>query len=142
MIAPTRAVNYNAHSISQLHANIRVPDDHLVERFMRWAVLRRLLSDLGEQHPSVGEVRSIGLFGIVELVRDRHTKEPMAPYNGSSPEMSALKQSLLDQGVFVYTHWHTILIIPPLIITAEQLQEGFKALDQALALADAAVSEN
>jgi len=103
------------------------------------ANLRRLLSDLGEQHPSVGEVRSIGLFGAIELVRDRRTREPMAPYNGSSPEMTALRQSLLDQGVFVYTHWHTILIIPPLIITEEQLTEGFAALDQALRITDAAV---
>ena len=136
-------LTYNAHPISLAAAlaNIRVlQDDHLVERARAMgANLRRLLSDLGEQHPSVGEVRSIGLFGAIELVRDRRTREPMAPYNGSSPEMTALRQSLLDQGVFVYTHWHTILIIPPLIITEEQLTEGFAALDQALRITDAAV---
>jgi len=136
-------LTYNAHPISLAAAiaNIRVlQDDRLVERAQSMgAVLRRLLTDLGEQHPSVGEVRSIGLFGAIELVRDRRTREPMAPYNGSSPEMTALRKSLLDQGVFVYTHWHTVLIIPPLIITEEQLQEGFKALDQALAITDAVV---
>ena len=136
-------LTYNAHPISLAAAiaNIRVlQDDRLVERAQSMgAVLRRLLSDLGEQHPSVGEVRSIGLFGAIELVRDRRTREPMAPYNGSSPEMIALRKSLSDQGIFVYTHWHTVLIIPPLIITEEQLQEGFKALDQALAITDAAV---
>ncbi|HLE51684.1 MAG TPA: aminotransferase class III-fold pyridoxal phosphate-dependent enzyme [Anaerolineales bacterium] len=136
-------LTYNAHPISLAAAiaNIRVlQDDRLVERAQSMgAVLRRLLTDLGEQHPSVGEARSIGLFGAIELVRDRRTREPMAPYNGSSPEMTALRKSLLDQGVFVYTHWHTVLIIPPLIITEEQLQEGFKALDQALAITDAVV---
>jgi taurine--2-oxoglutarate transaminase len=101
-------------------------------------VLHQLLMDLGEKHPSVGEVRSIGLFGIVELVRDRDTKEPLAPFNGSSPEMTAVRKFILEHGVFVYTHWHTVLVIPPLIITEEQLEEGFEVLDQALKIADKA----
>ena len=62
----------------------------------------------------------------------------MAPYNGSSPEMAALRKYLLDHGVFVYTHWHTVLIIPPLIITEEQLGEGFAVLDRALEITDRA----
>jgi taurine--2-oxoglutarate transaminase len=102
-------------------------------------VLHRMLADLGEQHPSVGEVRSIGLFGIIELVRDRKTKEPMAPFNGSSPEIAAFSKYMREHGVYIYTHWHTVLIIPPLIITEEQLAEGFEVLDQALAITDKAV---
>jgi taurine---2-oxoglutarate transaminase len=92
-----------------------------------------------EAHPSVGEVRSIGLFGILELVKDRVTKEPMAPWNGSSPEMNALKKYCLDHGLFLYTHWHTALIIPPFIITEEQLKEGFDVLEEALEITDKAV---
>ncbi len=138
-------LTYNAHPISLAAAiaNIQVlRDDHLVERAHAMGpVLKRMLTDLGEQHPSVGDVRSIGLFGIIELVRDRKTKEPMAPYNGSSPEMTALRKYLLDHGVFVYTHWHTVLIIPPLIITEEQLAEGMKVLDQALEITDQAASK-
>ena len=102
-------------------------------------VLKRMLTDLGESHPSVGEVRNIGLFGILELVKNRETKEPMAPWNGSSPEMSALKKFCLDKGLFLYTHWHTVLIIPPLIITEAQLQDGMDILDQALEITDKAV---
>jgi adenosylmethionine-8-amino-7-oxononanoate aminotransferase len=135
-------LTYNAHPISlaAAAANIQVlQDQHLVEYAARMgAILKRHLIDLGEQHPSVGDVRSIGLFGIIELVRDRQSREPMAPYNGSSPEMTAVRQYLLDHGVFVYTHWHTILIIPPLIITEEQLDEGFSVLDKALEITDAA----
>src|ERR1041384_1261830 len=101
--------------------------------------LKRILTDLGEAHPSIGEVRNIGLFGILELVKDRKTKEPMAPWNGSSPEMNALKKYCLDNGLFLYTHWHTALIIPPLIITEEQLKEGFDILDKALEITDKAV---
>lgn len=139
-------LTYNAHPISLAAAiaNIQVlRADRLVERAHAMGpALKRMLTDLGEQHPSVGDVRSIGLFGIIELVRDRKTKEPMTPYNGSSPEMAALRKYLLDHGVFVYTHWHTVLIIPPLIITEEQLAEGMAVLDKALEITDAAAVES
>jgi taurine--2-oxoglutarate transaminase len=137
-------LTYNSHPISLAAAiaNIQVmQQDRLVEHAAAMGpVLHRLLTDLGEQHPSVGEVRSIGLFGVIELVRNRKTKEPMAPFNGSSPDMTALRKALLDRGLYVYTHWHTVLIIPPLIITEEQLKEGFAILDEALAITDAAAA--
>ena len=60
----------------------------------------------------------------------------MAPWNGSSPEMNALKKYCMDNGLFLYTHWHTVLIIPPLIINEEQLKEGFAILDKALEVTD------
>jgi taurine--2-oxoglutarate transaminase len=136
-------LTYNSHPISLAAAiaNIGVMQaDRLVERAQSMGpVLHRKLADLGEQHPSVGEVRSIGLFGVIELVRDRSTKEPMAPFNGSSPEMAALRKHCLDHGVYLYTHWHTVLVIPPLIITEEQLAEGFEVLDKALEITDRAV---
>lgn len=135
-------LTYTSHPISLAAAvaNINVMrDDRIVEHAAAMGpVLKRMLTDLGEAHPSVGDVRSIGLFGIIELVKDRKTKEPMAPWNGSSPEMNALKKYCLDHGLFLYTHWHTVLIIPPLIITEEQLQEGFQVLEKALEIPDAA----
>jgi len=133
-------LTYNAHPISlaAATANIQVmQEDRLVEHAAAMGpVLHRLLNDLGEQHSSVGEVRSIGLFGVIELVKDRQTKEPLAPYNGSSPQMVAVRKFCLDHGLYVYTHWHTVLVIPPLIISEAQLQEGFAVLDQALEIAD------
>ncbi|MDI6693775.1 MAG: aminotransferase class III-fold pyridoxal phosphate-dependent enzyme [Anaerolineales bacterium] len=136
-------LTYNSHPISlaAAAANIQVmQEDHIVERAAAMGpILHRMLTDLGEQHPSVGEVRSIGLFGVIELVRDRKTRQPMAPYNGASPEMTALRQYMLDHGVYLYTHWHTVLIIPPLIITEEQLAEGFAVLNQALEITDRVV---
>jgi taurine--2-oxoglutarate transaminase len=135
-------LTYNSHPISLAAAiaNIQViQEDHLVEKAAeKGPILHRMLADLGEQHPSVGEVRSIGLFGILELVRDRRTKEPLAPFNGNSPEMAAFRKYMLDHGVYLYTHWHTVLIIPPLIITEEQMAEGFKVLDKALEITDTA----
>jgi taurine--2-oxoglutarate transaminase len=137
-------LTYTAHPISLAAAiaNIQVlQDDHLIEHSHQMGfMLHRLLNDLGEQHPSVGEVRSIGLFGVIELVRDRITKEPLAPWNSSSPEMVALRKSLLEKGLFLSSHWHILLIIPPLIITEEQLEEGFAILDAALSTTDKSIS--
>ena len=133
-------LTYNAHPISLAAAiaNIDVlMEDKLIERSQEMgAVLHRLLLDLGEQHPSVGDVRSIGLFGVVELVKNRETKEPLTLYNQNSTEMHDLRNFLLENGVYVYTHWHTILIIPPLIISEEQLYDGFSVLDKALEITD------
>ncbi len=57
---------------------------------------------------------------------------------GSSPEMTAFRKYCSDHGLYIYTHWHTALIIPPLIITEEQLKEGFAVLDEALKITDQA----
>jgi taurine--2-oxoglutarate transaminase len=138
-------LTYTAHPISLAAAiaNIKVlQEDHLIEHTHEMGlVLHRMLTDLGEQHPSIGEVRSIGLFGIIELVRNQKTKEPLAPWNSSSLEMTALRKELLERGLFIYTHWHTLLIIPPLIITQEQLTDGFTILNAALSKIDKSVQE-
>jgi taurine---2-oxoglutarate transaminase len=136
-------LTYTSHPISLAAAiaNIKVMrEDKIVEHAAAMGpVLKRMLTDLGESHPSVGEVRSIGLFGIVELVKNRETKEPIAPWNSSSPEMTAFKKYCFDHGLFLDVHWHTALIIPPLIISEEQLKEGFDVLDEALKITDQAV---
>ena len=136
-------LTYTSHpvSLAAAVANINVmKEDKIVEHAAGMGpLLKHMLADLGEAHSSVGEVRSIGLFGIVELVKDRKTKEPMTPWNGTSPEMTALRKYCLDHGLFLYTHWHTVLIIPPLIITEQELREGFDVLDNALEITDKAV---
>ena len=136
-------LTYTAHPISLAAAiaNIQViKDDNLVQKSAETGqVLAEMLAELQDRHPSVGEVRSIGLFGVIELVRNRKTKEPMAPYGENSPEMTALRKRLLEKGLFVYTHWHTVLVIPPLIITPDELAEGFGIIDGGLEITDKAV---
>lgn len=136
-------LTYNGHPISLAAACAVIEvmkQDQLVARSAETGlVLADMLDEMKDRHPSIGDVRSIGLFGIIELVRNQKTKEPMAPYGGTSPEMVRLRKDLLDLGFFVYTHWHTVLIIPPLIITPDQLAEGFTVIDKGLAVTDAAV---
>lgn len=138
-------LTFNGHPIS-LAAAIAViqvmKEDRLVEKARETGrVMADMLQELVDRHPSVGEVRSIGLFGIIELVKNRKTKEPMAPFNGSSSEMAAFRKFLLDHGVFASIHWHTVLLIPPLIITPDQLADGFAVIDEALRITDSAVVE-
>lgn len=137
-------LTYNSHPISLAAAIATInvmKTDRIVENAKKMgAVLRKHLNDLGENHISVGEVRSIGLFSAIEIVRDRETREPMAPYNGNSPEMMQIKDFLLKNGLFTFIHWNVILVNPPLIINENQLDEGFNIIDRALEISDAAVS--
>ena len=135
-------LTYTSHpvSLAACIANISVmKDERIVEHAAAMGpILNGMLREIGEAHPSVGDVRSIGLFGILELVKDRTTKEPLVAWNSSSPAMNALRKHCQDNGLYLYTHWHTVLIIPPLIIDQEQLKEGFTVLDEALKVADKA----
>lgn len=136
-------LTYNSHPISLAAAIATInvmKEDHIVENARNMGmVLRHHLNDLGEKHTSVGEVRSIGLFSAIEVVRNRKTREPMAPYNSSSPEMDRLRQQLLDKGLYCFVHWNVILVNPPLVINESQLAEGMAVIDDALEITDAAV---
>jgi taurine--2-oxoglutarate transaminase len=99
-----------------------------------------LLADLANRHQSVGAVRSIGLFGVVELVRSRATREPLAPFNGTSPEMVALGKFFREEGLYTFVRWNYFFTNPPLTITETELREGFAIIDRALAMVDAAVT--
>jgi len=72
----------------------------------------------------VGDVRSIGLFSVIELVKDQATREPLAPFNGSSPQMVALAKYLRQNYLYAFTRFNMLWVCPPLIITQQQLGEG------------------
>ena len=103
-------------------------------------LLRSLHADLAARHPSVGATRSIGLFGVIELVRNRQTMEPIAPFNGTSPEMTALAAFFRAQGLFTFVRWNYFFTNPPLCITEAELREGIDIIDRGLELTDRAVS--
>ena len=123
------------------HETIQVnEDDRLIDNARTLGtVLAGLLADLERRHPSVGAVRSIGLFGIVELVRDRRTREPLAPFNGTSAEMAAVGQFFRQEGLYTIVRWNYFFTNPPLCITEEQLREAFAIIDRALEISDRAV---
>jgi taurine--2-oxoglutarate transaminase len=116
-------------------------EDNLVGNSRRMgAVMAGLMADLKAKHPSVGDIRSIGLFGIVELVRNRQTKEPMAPFNGTSPEMQKLGAFFKENGLYVFVNWNNFFTNPPLCVTEEELRGAFEVFDAGLEITDAAVT--
>jgi taurine--2-oxoglutarate transaminase len=100
------------------------------------ALMADLLAGLAGRHASVGAVRSIGLFGVVELVRNRTTLEPMAPFNSTSTEMAALGRFFRDNGLFTFVRWNYFFTNPPLCITESELREAFAIIDRGLTIAD------
>ena len=113
-------------------------DSDILERVQQAGkVLGELLEELKAKHRSVGDVRYIGLFSAVELVKNRLTREPLVPY-GRDPDgvMPRLLGELKKRGFITYSHENMILIDPPLIITEQQLREELPKLDEVLCIAD------
>jgi taurine--2-oxoglutarate transaminase len=116
-------------------------EDKLIENARQMGeLMRSLQSELVQRHPSVGATRNIGLFGIVELVRNRETLEPMAPFNGTAPEMQALGKFFREEGLYTFVRWNTFFTNPPLCITEAELREAFAIIDKGLEITDRAVN--
>src|SRR5262245_1948979 len=137
-------LTYNSHTLAcaAALATIRVyEEDDLIARARKMGVvMREHLDALTRRHPSIGEARSIGMFGMVELIRSRQTREPMAPYNGTSPEMQALGKFFRDEGLYTFVRWNTFFTNPPLCITEAEMKDAFAIIDRGLEITDAAVS--
>jgi taurine---2-oxoglutarate transaminase len=97
------------------------------------------LHGLAVRHPSIGEVRGLGCFWGLELVRNRETREPLVPFNATgeaAKPVARLSKAALERGLYLMTHWNVVMVCPPLTITSEELAEGIAILDNALAIAD------
>jgi len=84
--------------------------------------MKELLTQLEAKHEIVGATRSIGLFGLVELVKDRTSMEPLAPFNGTSDAMKRLSKFFRDEGLYTFVRWHTFFTNPPLCVTEEEMR--------------------
>lgn len=136
-------LTYNSHPLGCAAALATLAvyeEEDLIARAAKMGeILRARLAELASRHPSVGAARSIGLFGIVELVRDRATYEPLTPYNGTSEEMTALGRFFREQGLYTFVRWNTFFTNPPLVITEAELEEGLSIIDRGLDITDRAV---
>jgi len=138
-------LTYSGHTLACAAAlatiDVYEADDLIEKARQAGKLMAELLADLASRHASVGAVRSIGLFGVVELVRNRKTLELMAPFNGTSPEMIALGRFFRNEGLFTFVRWNYFFTNPPLCITESELREAFAIIDRALAITDAAALE-
>ena len=134
-------LTYGAHPLGCAAgiANLEVyKAENLIENSREMGkVLRKGLLELAERHPCVGDVRGTGLHQVIELVKNRETREPMSGWNRPMSEpMQKVAASLRAQGISTFVRWDWVFCTPPLVINEEQIQEGLAVIDQALDEAD------
>ena len=113
-------------------------DEHIIEnaRLIGDEVLRPGLEELAEKHKVIGDVRGLGVFFALELVSDRATKEPLAPYGASSAAMSEVLAACRDERLLIFNNYHRLHVGPPCTIPPEEARDGLARLDRALSVID------
>lgn len=136
-------LTYSAHPVSCAAAleTLKVyEDENLIENAV---VMGKYVSEqvelLKQKHPSIGDFRTAGLLGCIELVKNKKTKEPMAPFNAKPDEMVVMNKvaaKIKELGMYTFVRWGFVFIAPPLCITKEQVDEGLAIISEALKIAD------
>jgi taurine---2-oxoglutarate transaminase len=137
-------LTYSGHPLACASAVASIEifkEEGIVEhaRDMGAEVIGPELTRIAENHPSVGEVRGIGMFWAVELVRDRDTHEPLVPFNAAgtaAAPMGELAAACKERGMWPFTHFNRLHVVPPCTTSADELREGLAILDEALKVAD------
>jgi len=136
-------LTYSAHPVCCAAAleTIKIyEEDGLIENAR---VMGKYMEDqvekLKAKHPSIGDFRNTGLLGCIELVKNRKTKEPMAPFNAKPDEMTVMNKvaaKIKELGMYTFVRWNFIFCAPPLIVTKEQIDEGLAIISEAIKIAD------
>ena len=136
-------LTYSAHPVC-CAAGLEVlkiyEDDGLIENTVAMGkYVDERIEELKKKHPSIGDWRNTGLLGCIELVKNRKTKEPMAPYNAKPDEMAVMNKvaaRIKDLGMYTFVRWNYIFVAPPLCINKEQVDEGLAIISDAISIAD------
>ena len=136
-------LTYSAHPVACAAANAVIDiyeKEHLVENAaIMGKYMEERVGELKKKHISIGDYRNTGLLGCIELVKDRKTREPMAPWNAKPAEMVIMNRvaaRIRELGMFTFVRWNYIFTAPPLCVTKEQIDEGLQIISDAIALAD------
>ena len=136
-------LTYSAHPVC-CAAGLEVlkiyEDDGLIENTIAMGkYVDGRMEELKKKHPSIGDWRNTGLLGCIELVKNKKTKEPMAPYNAKPDEMAVMNKvaaRIKDLGMYTFVRWNYIFVAPPLCINKEQIDEGLVMISEAISIAD------
>ena len=136
-------LTYSAHAVA-CAAAVEVlkiyEDEKLIDNAAAMgAYVTQQVEKLRQKHPSIGDFRTTGLLGCIELVKNRKTKEPMAPWNASPPEMEIMNKvnaKLAELGMFTFVRWNYIFTCPPLCITKDEIDEGLEIISKGISIAD------
>lgn len=140
-------LTYSAHPVCCAAAleNLKIyEEDNLIENTVAMGkYLDGRIEKMKAAHPSIGNWRNTGLLGCLELVKNKTTKEPFAPYNAKPDQMQVMNKvaaKIKELGMYTFVKWNYIFIAPPLCITPEQIDEGLAIISEALTIADAEVN--
>ncbi|MHA7304242.1 aminotransferase class III-fold pyridoxal phosphate-dependent enzyme [Arthrobacter sp. TMN-49] len=138
-------LTYSGHPLATAAAVATIAameDEGMVDHAARLGetVIGPALAGFAARHRSVGEVRGTGVFWAIELVRDRETREPLAPYGASSPEMNQLVAACKDRGLIPFANFNRIHVVPPCNISETDAAAGLAILDEVLDIADSVVA--
>jgi taurine--2-oxoglutarate transaminase len=132
-------LTYSAHAAAcaagMAVLNIYVEDDLINRAAETGKYIDQCLEELKSNHASVGDVRNTGMLGVIELVKNRDNKEPMAPFNAKPSEMTEMNKvaaKLRDLGMYTFVRWNYIFVAPPLVSTREEVDEGIQMINEAL----------
>jgi taurine---2-oxoglutarate transaminase len=136
-------LTYSAHAVgcaAALEVIKIYEDDNLIENAAAMGkYIEEQVELLKQKHPSIGDFRNTGLLGCIELVKNRATKEAMAPFNAKPDEMVVMNKvaaKIKELGMYTFVRWNYIFIAPPLCITKEQIDEGLSIISKAITIAD------
>jgi len=136
-------LTYSGHPVSLAAALATLEvyeEENLVEQAAaNGKYIDEKMCELMGKHPSVGDCRNTGQLGVIELVKNRTTKEPITPWNAKPSEMEATRRmaaKVRELGMFTFVRWNWIFVAPPLTITRDQIDEGFEIISQAVSIAD------
>lgn len=140
-------LTYSAHPVccaAALETLKIYEEEGLLENAVRMGkYVEEQVEKLKAKHPSIGDFRNTGLLGCIELVKNRKTKEPMAPFNAKPEEMGVMNKvaaKIKELGMYTFVRWNFIFVAPPLVVTREQIDEGLAIISEAIAIADEAVT--
>ena len=130
-------LTYSGHPLACASslASIKAMQDEGIIEHAAWIgdnVLGPGLRTLAEKHPVIGEVRGLGVFWALDLVTDRATREPLAPYGGTSEAMGVLTKGCIARGLLPFANFNRLHVVPPCVVTEDEAKEGLALLDQAL----------
>lgn len=136
-------LTYSAHAVACAAANAVIKvyeDENLIENAANMGrYIDQQVAKLKDKHPSIGDFRNTGLLGCIELVKNRKTKEPMAPWNAAPNQMEIMNKvsaKLNELGMYTFVRWNWIFTAPPLTISKDQMDEGLDIISKAISIAD------
>jgi taurine---2-oxoglutarate transaminase len=136
-------LTYSAHAVGCAAAlevlKIYEDEDMIANAAAMGKYIEKRMEEMKAIHPSIGDFRNTGLLGCIELVKNRTTKEPMAPFNAKPNEMEVMNKvaaKIKELGMYTFVRWNYIFVAPPLCVTKEQVEEGLAIISEAIKIAD------